>query len=533
VITEAQTLELDGCVAAFPGWALIEITGRHRERFLSSQVTSDLTTLPEGESQLSALLDRTGRVQAFFFLRRRPDCVDLLVPRETAEHCVGNLEAHVIADDVVIERREVGPMRLALGPAAVVMAAELSDEEWMPVAGWGGRGFVMWSDREIALSELSSKLLENLRVLGGPSAWGREIRPNQLINETALLDAAVSFDKGCYLGQETVAKVASHRGAVRAPVLLECGDPETGADNLAGEFFAVGERQRVGEVLSVARWEGAVWLQVALHRDFRVIGRELHCVFADGQTVDAVIHAMPLLPAPSREEMADRLTVAASIAFAEDRNDRALELLERATGVCPGWADAYEARGVILGRLGRHPEAIEQMYRLLDIDPSSVMAHSNLSLFHNQLGDIEAAERHLAAATRVSMASPPAAAEIDEQADDEARATEADRRRREGMFLQVLEIDPDDALAHYGLGEIAVEEERFAEAADHLGKAIVSDPNNSKAMLVLGNALEGLDDTERARETYERGIEIAAKKGDHATAQKMQERLTALAGQAP
>ena len=530
MIMEAQTMELDGWLAPFPGWALIEVTGLHRERFLASQVTSDLTALAEGEPQLSALLDRTGRLQAFFFLRKRSDSIDLLVPEAVAEHCVDKLESHVIADDVVIKRREVGPMRLAFGPTAVVMGAELPDDEHMPVTGWGGRGFVIWSDFEIKMPELPGDRLETLRVLGGPPMWGREVQPGQLINETSLLSSAVSFTKGCYLGQETVAKVASHRGAIRAPVILELIDPSIGTDDLVGEWFGVGQRDPAGKVLSVARSDNRCWLQVVLHREFRVIGRDLSCVFADGQTVDTEIHAMPLLRTPSREEMADRLTVAASAAFAEDRNDRALELLERAIDICPTWADAFESMGVILGRLGRHSEAIEQMHHLLEIDPSSVMAHSNLSLFHNQLGDIEAAERHLALATRVSIGG---VSDIDpgSRHQQETEDREADQKRREEMFRQVLEIDPDDALAHFGMGELAVERGQNAQAVDHLERAIASDPNHSAAILALGAALEGLDDTNGARDHYEQGIEIAAKKGDLSTAQKMQERLNALQDQ--
>ncbi len=237
----------------------------------------------------------------------------------------------------------------------------------------------------------------------------------------------------------------------------------------------------------------------------------------------------PMLPPPSREEMADRLTVAASAAFAEDRTDRALELLERATTICPSWADAFESMGVILGRLGRHHEAIDQMHRLLVLDPSSVMAHSNLSLFHNHLGDIEAAERHLALATRGSFAG---AVGIDPVAlaEQEAEKREADQHRREEMFGRVLEIDPDDALAHFGLGELAGERGRFTRAVDHLEKAIAGDPTHSAAILALGAALEGLGDADRARDVYERGIEIAAKKGDLSVAQKMQERINALQG---
>ena len=181
--------------------------------------------------------------------------------------------------------------------------------------------------------------------------------------------------------------MASHRGAVRGPVLLELTEPVSDAEKLVGERFGVGERARAGEVLSSAQWEESTWLQVSLHRELRIAGRSLSCVFGDAQVVEAVIHRLPLLLAPSSEDMADSLTVAASSAFAGDEVDRALEFLRRAISICPSHADAYEFMGVILGRLGRHEEAIEQMQRLLEIDPSSIMGHSNLSLFYNQLGD--------------------------------------------------------------------------------------------------------------------------------------------------
>jgi len=529
--TRNTDLELDGGVAAFPGWTLIEVSGRHRERFLATQATSDVAGLAVGESQLSALLDRTGRLQAFFFLCKRNDVIELLVPDEVAGRCVEKLEGHIIADDVAVTRRGVGSMRLALGPAAVVLADQGPDDEVFPVTGWGSRGFVTWTERKIPLPEISADELEARRVLGGPPRWGREIEPGQLINETLLLDLAVSFDKGCYLGQETVAKVASHRGAVRAPVVLETGDPEAPIEGVVGDWFSVGDRKKAGRVLSVADWDGIAWLQVSLHRELRVVGRKLAVVFADGTAVDATIHPAPMLPTPSRVEMADRLSVAASAAFAEGSNDRALELLERAIAVCPTSADAHESLGVILGRIGRLDEAIEEMHRLLEIDPSSVMAHSNLSLFYNRLGDIEAAERHLAVATRVSFggsatADPAGPAAV-------AAKREADQKRREEMFDRVLAIDPDDALAHFGLGELALEQGRLDPAIDHLEKAIAIDPAHAAAILALGRALEDCGDTDRARDVYERGTEVAAKKGDLATAQKMQERLNALAPRAP
>jgi len=96
------------------------------------------------------------------------------------------------------------------------------------------------------------------------------------------------------------------------------------------------------------------------------------------------------------------------------------------------------------------------------------------------------------------------------------------------MFLQVLELDPDDALGNFGMGELCVETGRFEDARSHLDKALQADARYSAAYLALGRAWEGMRQPERARETYEQGVEVAARRGDLLTANRMQERLAAL-----
>ena len=64
-------------------------------------------------------------------------------------------------------------MRIALGPAAVVMADQQAADEVIPASGWGSRGFVTWGDWSIDLPALSSDELDTLGVLGGPPVWGR------------------------------------------------------------------------------------------------------------------------------------------------------------------------------------------------------------------------------------------------------------------------------------------------------------------------------------------------------------------------
>lgn len=511
----------------FPGWSLVEVRGKHRKRFLNSQLTSDVAGLDVGRSQLSASLDRSGRLQAFFFVLERKDGLDLLVPAEAARNLIEHLERHVIADDVSFRPSDVGAMRIALGPEAEQRMHELPFEQVYPVEAYGSRGFVTWTDRRLTFDLIADHDLEALRVLTGLPRWGVEARHGQLVTETTLVETAVSAAKGCYLGQETVAKVASHRGAARYPVLLET-DAALDPGLLIGRTFAIGDRPRAGTVLSYARRDGRLYVQASLLRDFRVDGLDIRCILDDGVELAGTVAALPLVRVRSAAETAEDLYHRAVAEFAADREAEAMELLERAISVCPGHADSFESLGVILGRHGRYDEAIALMERLLEVDPDSVMAHTNMSVYHNQLGRIEDAEREARAA---AVKSAELKRRERERASAEKRSHEqagVELERREQMFRQVLELDPDDALGNFGMGELCIETGRLETAIRHLQKAIEADPSYSAAYLALGRAWEVSDRPDRARDVFATGIDVAARRGDLATANKMKERLAVL-----
>ena len=501
--------------------------GRDAVRFLNSQLTSDVEGLAPGASQLTALLDRRGRLRAFGFLCRRPDRVELLLPSEIAGSTVRRLEEHVIADDVTLKIVDTPQLRLALGAEAVLRAAG-DDDCRFPIEIYGSRGFVDWGGDELDLLRIGDDELEARRVLSGLPRWGDEVTDGVLIHQTALIETAVSIDKGCYLGQETVAKVLSGRGASRAPVLLELIAGDSTVDGLVGQSFSSDLAERSGTVLSVAGWDDRVFLQASVARELRVQDREIECNFEGGPTVAVRVHPLPYLSAPEPEAWARQIELRAVEEFTADRENEAIELYERAISVCPSYADAYEALGVIFGRHGRYEEAIELMQRLLEVDPLSVMAHTNLSLYYNQQGRIEDAEREAAEAMRAKMRRERNEKELAEAAHDQTESAIADRERRAAMFRQVLELDPEDPLGNFGLGELLVEEGRFDEAITHLDRALMADPRYSAALLALGRAHEGAGDFALARKTYRGGVDVAAAKGDLATANKMQERLAEL-----
>jgi folate-binding protein YgfZ len=496
-------------------------------RFLNSQLTSDVQGLGVGASQQTALLDRGGRLQAFGFLCKRTDRVELLLPTEIADSTVRRLEEHVIADDVTLTIVDTPRLQLALGAEAVRRMAR-DDDRHFPIEIFGSRGFVTWGGGELDLPTIGEDELEARTVLTGLPRWGNEVTEGVLIHQTALIETAVSIDKGCYLGQETVAKVTSGRGAARAPMLLEVIDGDTTGGLPVGKDFATDLAKSGGTVLSAARWENAVFLQAMLIRELRVQDREIECRFEDGPTLTVRVHSLPFLTAPKPEAWARRIELRAVEEFAADRESEAIELYERAIAVCPSYADAYEALGVIFGRHGRYEEAIDLMQRLLEVDPMSVMAHTNLSLYYNQLGRIEDAEREAAEAIRTKIRSEQDEKDLADAAQDQMEAAIADRGRRAGIFRQVLELDPEDSLGNFGLGELLVEEGSFEEAVAHLERALAADPRYSAALLALGRAHEGAEDLGAARETYRRGVDVAAARGDLATANKMQERLVLL-----
>jgi folate-binding protein YgfZ len=508
----------------FPGWVLLAVSGSDAERFLHAQLTSDVRALDNGRSQVTALLDASGRLRSYGYLLRRGQSFLFLLPDCVAGATQAALEASIIADDVTVEGVAAPEMRLALGPRALVALPEQPAETVFPLEIYAHRGFVTWGEAQLDLPPLPPELLEALRVLSGLPAWGVDISDGQLVSETSLLRSAVSFSKGCYLGQETVAKVSSHRGAAHAATLLRVqGEPSRPRPLVGCQLEAEG--RKVGPVLAAARWDGELFLEVSLHRDLRVRGRRLEVAVEGEPAFAARVEDLPYLKVRRPEEHAAELWREGVACFAADDEDGAIALLEGAIAVCPSFADAYESLGVIHGRRGDLERAIDLMHGLLEVDPGSVMAHSNLSQYYGRLDRIEEAEDEKRLAAVAGMRQQRRDRESDQEAQAGREAEQADDHRREEMLRRVLEVDPDDAFANFGLGELLLARERPDEAIAHLERALDSDPQHPAAYLALGRALAAQGRRDRATAVWAHGVGVAASRGDVAVANILQSLL--------
>jgi len=265
---------------------LVEVRGADRMRFLQGQLTADVASLDAAgpRSGCYALaLSPQGRIVVDLHVIARSDSIWLETAAASVPAAIARLAKYVIADDVELADRSDGVARFGIeGPRApeLLAAAAGSCPELPPESaaglriagsevlaaafGWSGERafqlFVPRAEEERVAAALDAAAaacgaaragpdaLEVLRVEAGIPAAGRELGEDVLPAEARLLERAVSFSKGCYTGQEVVARMESRGrvGHLLVGLAFEGALPAPGASLRAGD-------SRVGAVTSVVR----------------------------------------------------------------------------------------------------------------------------------------------------------------------------------------------------------------------------------------------------------------------------------------
>lgn len=497
-------------------WSLIKVSGADREVFFQGQVTNDLSLIKINEGQCTARLNRTGKLQSFFFISKQADHLLILCPSDLAENIKTDFDKFIIMDDVELEILDIKPW-IIFNP---FLNEQKSDTSFFDFNFYGLNARLSFQKLE-GLQLTDETELEKIRILNGWPKWNQDISEKNFINDTFLNEVAISYKKGCFLGQETVAKIENNRGAAYYPMLLKLDSCEDFTSQLSQEFEI--EDRKAG----ILNYQVDQYLQVSLFRDFRIVGKKLIAHFVN-KDVSASVLELPLYKAFSRHDIASELYHYGVELFQQNQITEAMEALKRAISFDPAYADPYESLGVILGRNEKFDEAINWMNQLLEVNPQSVMAHTNKSLYLMKLGKIEEAEAEKSLATVKSFAMFGSEAKLKKQLEEEQKKKEEDLLRREKMFLQVLEIDPEDSIALYGMADIFFFRKDFVSASENLKKVIAVDSKYSNAYLLLGKACEAMGGISEAKEAYQQGIAVASKQGDMMPANEMQSRLNQL-----
>jgi folate-binding protein YgfZ len=244
------TLASSPAVARRPR-AYVRVVGPQAEDYLQRMVSNDVAALAPGESCEALLLTAKARVIApLRVLRRSTEDFLLLTEPELGETVRSELLRFRFAARAEIELEEHSSY-LLVGDRVAPPDGALA----VPSADYGIRAFeVLDAPVPADASELDDEELERLRIEAGTPRFGREIDDRVLPAEAGLVERAVSLTKGCYPGQEPIARLHYRGHANRAlRVLAIEGDelPEAGADIRYGE-------RTVGRVTSAAHSDGRI-----------------------------------------------------------------------------------------------------------------------------------------------------------------------------------------------------------------------------------------------------------------------------------
>jgi tRNA-modifying protein YgfZ len=265
LLDQIRALEDGRAFVVLSTWRAVLAEGSDALPWLNDLVTADLAGLVEGEARRTLLLDRTGHIRADFHVGRIPEGLLLLQDDVQPRSVADLLELYVLSSDVSLHDRSGdvtvfagtgiadawGPGTLRPSPfgsgAMIAVAAERADQTRDAFAQ--------------ELVEVGREAAEAWRIRRGEARVGVDVGETALPGEAGL-DRLVDQTKGCFLGQESVAKVRNlgHPRHVvvnlSAPHSLFPGEPVVADGTQVGMVTGLAPRDDGAyAVLARVRWD--------------------------------------------------------------------------------------------------------------------------------------------------------------------------------------------------------------------------------------------------------------------------------------
>ncbi len=540
-------------------WCIISVKGKETFTFLQTQTTNDVLQIQIGQGQNNAITDRQARLIANFSVHRTAENEALImVESSQKELLLNHIKTYLFREEV--EFTALNYTLLALqGPKSPLVLEKIFEDQSLPdkpndtaqltLDGnqvdlilrslTGEEGHILCFQNELKdsliqkilntetpLIEVGKTAREVLRIEAGIPIFGKDMDQKNILPETGLEHSCVSYNKGCYIGQEVIARIKTYGAANFAlmGLIIEGSDlpPYNGTlrlgDKKIGTIKSSVRSVSLGKIISLAY----------IQKDHRSPDIDLEATI-DNSSVKVKTCLLPFYQAQTRKDHSKNLLTQALKVYKDQEDlDRPIAILRESIELDPKNAAAYEALGVFLSKQDKLDEAIALMKRLTEINPQEIMAHSNLSVYYMKQGRIEDAENEKAEATAIQFEQAIEKNMAKKLKKKEAEQKKKDMEERVGMFKQVLEIDPKDQVANFGLGSIYLETGRYQEGLEPLKTVVEEYQDYSAAYLLLGKTWEKLSNKEEAIEVYKKGIAAASKKGDLMPLKDMQNRMNQL-----
>ena len=274
------------------------VTGGEAAEYLQGQLTNDVEAIGPGGGLYAALLDRKGHMQGDMRVLRPGEGPDLLLDTEpeALEAVRRHLGMYKIGRDVdVVDVTAARAILSLIGPRAVEIAgsAALPENACEEVTIAGTQVLAVGTETGIDLileaearervgeallaagaAEVSPEAVEILRIEAGRPRFGAEMGAETMPAEAGIVEQAVSFTKGCYIGQETVARLHykgkpnRHLRGLELSATAQPGDAVRLGEKEVGRLGSAGVSPAFGPIgLAILRREAEPGTTVAVGED--------------------------------------------------------------------------------------------------------------------------------------------------------------------------------------------------------------------------------------------------------------------------
>jgi tRNA-modifying protein YgfZ len=253
---------------------VLAVGGADRATWLQGLVTNDVESLKDGESQYAAYLTPQGRMITDMHVFARGERLLLDVPLSLAAPLRDKLDALIFSEDV----------QVADESAHLFVWTVIRTDRFAQVVG------ETLPDEFASLTEITADTFEVIRIERGVPRFLADMNEDTIPLEAGIEDRAISFTKGCYVGQEVIVRV-THRGGGRVAKKLVQWIGDESADIVPlPESRIFSFDKHIGRVTSAA-FSPNINRVVGLgyvHRDFTARGSEISVMWNDSR-IKAVV----------------------------------------------------------------------------------------------------------------------------------------------------------------------------------------------------------------------------------------------------
>jgi folate-binding protein YgfZ len=201
---EYQALRAGRGAVDLTGWSSISVTGADRQTFLHNFCTNDVKRLVPGSSCEAFFCNAKGKIVGHGVIGCRNDELAFVGAPGQAAALIAHLDRYIIREDVKL-------VDDTSSRSYFFVAAEVEDSQtriaWDLLGIGHGRVFECSSAGEEQYGTVGAEAFEAARIEAGLPLFGVDFDGENLPQEIGRDRQAISFTKGCYLGQETVARL--------------------------------------------------------------------------------------------------------------------------------------------------------------------------------------------------------------------------------------------------------------------------------------------------------------------------------------